>query len=219
MSEKKHSRERLDVKRNQGRWKLPEDTTTVTSGETLIKELDDQGRETLTIPPIEDRRTFRVGPSSDVLSRLEAFLPQISAANQVLASSEDASKYNMEDISPDAPQVIQMDLGLGVYEEKRPGEEEEEEEEEEEGDEEREEVTKLHLPSDHPLPGLSPSSKHSKVTAIQILEEDDPMAPGQETTTSGKATTAPAPSDDQSIMSGEKKRKKKGGERDPSSTS
>ncbi|KAJ1941516.1 hypothetical protein EC988_006738 [Linderina pennispora] len=65
----------------------------------------------------EERKTFRVQPPSDLLSRLQEFLPQIAVANQKLeeTAAEDPDKVNIENIGEDEPQYIEMDLGLGVF--------------------------------------------------------------------------------------------------------
>ncbi|KAJ2617219.1 hypothetical protein H4S08_000434 [Coemansia sp. RSA 1365] len=64
-----------------------------------------------------DRKTFRVEPPSNLLSRLNNFLPQIAKANKELkaAVASDPSKVDIENVSPDSTQYIEMDLGLGVF--------------------------------------------------------------------------------------------------------
>ncbi|KAJ2799510.1 hypothetical protein H4R20_004413 [Coemansia guatemalensis] len=64
-----------------------------------------------------DRKTFRVEPPSDLLSRLHDFLPQIAKANKELkaAVANDPSKVDIENVSPQSTQYIEMDLGLGVF--------------------------------------------------------------------------------------------------------
>ncbi|CCG83262.1 protein of unknown function [Taphrina deformans PYCC 5710] len=53
--------------------------------------------------------------SSNIRSRLNSFLPDLKAANEALP--EDRSSLNIEKLD-DADQYIEMDLGLGVLEEK-----------------------------------------------------------------------------------------------------
>ncbi|KAJ2590649.1 hypothetical protein IWW49_001917 [Coemansia sp. RSA 1797] len=64
-----------------------------------------------------ERKTFRIAPPSDLLSRLHAFLPQIAEANTKLAAdiSEDPSKLDIENVGAEESQYIEMDLGLGVF--------------------------------------------------------------------------------------------------------
>jgi hypothetical protein len=58
----------------------------------------------------ENHSTF---PQSNLISRLEAFIPRIKEANELL--SDDKENINMENISNDNLQVIEFDLGIGVY--------------------------------------------------------------------------------------------------------
>ncbi|KAJ2080849.1 hypothetical protein H4R24_002765 [Coemansia sp. RSA 988] len=64
-----------------------------------------------------NRKTFRVEPPSNLLSRLHDFLPQIAKANEELkeAVASDPSKVDIENVSPQDSQYIEMDLGLGVF--------------------------------------------------------------------------------------------------------
>ncbi|KAI8323056.1 hypothetical protein GQ54DRAFT_245093, partial [Martensiomyces pterosporus] len=64
-----------------------------------------------------DRKTFRMEAPSDLLSRLQAFLPQIAEANNKLEadSAADPDKLNIENVGEDEAQYIEMDLGLGVF--------------------------------------------------------------------------------------------------------
>ncbi|KAJ2558260.1 hypothetical protein EV175_000876 [Coemansia sp. RSA 1933] len=63
------------------------------------------------------RKTFRVEPPSALLSRLQAFLPQIAEANKKLEDdmTEDPSKLDIENVEDSTSQYIEMDLGLGVF--------------------------------------------------------------------------------------------------------
>ncbi|KAJ1855315.1 hypothetical protein LPJ73_002355 [Coemansia sp. RSA 2703] len=69
------------------------------------------------VPDPANRKTFRVEAPSDLLSRLQAFLPQIAEANKKLEvdSAEDPSKLDIENVNEDDEQYIEMDLGLGVF--------------------------------------------------------------------------------------------------------
>ncbi|KAJ2396933.1 hypothetical protein GGI05_000895, partial [Coemansia sp. RSA 2603] len=70
-----------------------------------------------TVPDPANRKTFRVEAPSDLLSRLQAFLPQIAEANKKLEvdAAEDPSKLDIENVNEDVEQYIEMDLGLGVF--------------------------------------------------------------------------------------------------------
>ncbi|KAJ2602376.1 hypothetical protein GGF39_000740 [Coemansia sp. RSA 1721] len=65
----------------------------------------------------KDRKTFRIEPPTDLLSRLNAFLPQIAEANKKLevAVAEDPHKLDIENVDKNEEQYIEMDLGLGVF--------------------------------------------------------------------------------------------------------
>ncbi|KAJ2776212.1 hypothetical protein H4R18_005791, partial [Coemansia javaensis] len=61
------------------------------------------------------RRTFRVEPPKDLLERLNALLLQIAAANTKLEAevAADPAKVDIENVSSEDAQYIEMDLGLG----------------------------------------------------------------------------------------------------------
>eukprot|EP01112_Ceratiomyxa_fruticulosa_P003728 TRINITY_DN1402_c0_g2_i1.p1 TRINITY_DN1402_c0_g2~~TRINITY_DN1402_c0_g2_i1.p1 ORF type:complete len:208 (+),score=62.45 TRINITY_DN1402_c0_g2_i1:91-714(+) len=62
-------------------------------------------------------------PKSDLLSRVQSFLPVIEKANKDLDSEIQSGKdVNIESVDESSP-YIQMSLGLGVLEEKRKGDE------------------------------------------------------------------------------------------------
>ncbi|KAG8928029.1 hypothetical protein FRC02_007450 [Tulasnella sp. 418] len=94
-----------------------------------------------TMPPISERKTFAVPPPSNLLARLEAFLPEIKAANEELAKMAeiDPSSMDIEKIDDDVTDsdededsvdaseeaaakirepYIEMNLGLGVFEQR-----------------------------------------------------------------------------------------------------
>ncbi|KAL0636871.1 hypothetical protein Q9L58_004092 [Maublancomyces gigas] len=101
---------------------------------------------------IKKPKIAAVSPSADLLSRLNAFLPEISAANRELESEIAAGTIgarNIENVDGSKDEAyIEMNLGLGVLKELKPrqpgdpesseseseGEEGEESEEGEEGD-------------------------------------------------------------------------------------
>ncbi|KAG1492430.1 hypothetical protein G6F47_008215 [Rhizopus delemar] len=101
-----------------------------------------------------DHKTFNFASSSDILSRVQAFLPQIQQANEQL-QSEDVSKLNIENVNENEEQYIEMNLGLGVYDVKKDGEDDSDSEEEEEEEEEKEKTIKL--PSSQPIPDKKPT--------------------------------------------------------------
>lgn len=81
----------------------------------------------------------------DLKSRLAAFLPQLAESNLQLENLKAKGELKSFEDVEEGEQYIEMDLGLGVLEEKKPGqpesedEEEEEEEEEEDGGKSKEE--------------------------------------------------------------------------------
>ncbi|KAL6302890.1 hypothetical protein BKA93DRAFT_790254 [Sparassis latifolia] len=68
-----------------------------------------------------DRRTFPMGPPSELLSRVQAFLPEIAASNADIArqAEEDPNGVDIEHLE-DSEQYIEMNLGLGVFETRKP---------------------------------------------------------------------------------------------------
>ncbi|KAJ3574447.1 hypothetical protein NP233_g1763 [Leucocoprinus birnbaumii] len=92
--------------------------------QTLLEELNKDSKPQ-TQPSLQKfdfgtKPTFPVGPSSDLLSRVQAFLPQIQASNDALNQrmQEDPDSVNIEHISENMDQYIQMNLGLGVFEDR-----------------------------------------------------------------------------------------------------
>ncbi|PPQ78594.1 hypothetical protein CVT24_002740 [Panaeolus cyanescens] len=67
-----------------------------------------------------NRMTYPVEPPTDLLSRVQAFLPQLEASNNDLAqkAKADPSSIDIEHISDDMEQYIEMNLGLGVFEDR-----------------------------------------------------------------------------------------------------
>ncbi|KAG5642179.1 hypothetical protein DXG03_003442 [Asterophora parasitica] len=62
-------------------------------------------------------------PPSDLLSRVQAFLPQIEASNAALQQrlDNDPSSIDIENVEDGAEQYIEMNLGLGLFEQRRAG--------------------------------------------------------------------------------------------------
>ncbi|KAI9012604.1 hypothetical protein CLU79DRAFT_890664 [Phycomyces nitens] len=81
------------------------------------KELKNKGPQIPFIPPPEERKTYKIAPPTDILSRLQAFLPQLEAANASLQNMK-PEDLDIEQVEEDE-QYIEMNLGLGVYEHKR----------------------------------------------------------------------------------------------------
>ncbi|KAI8097731.1 uncharacterized protein BX664DRAFT_327128 [Halteromyces radiatus] len=83
----------------------------------LLSTDSKQNEDTPMIPPPELRKTFKITPNNDILSRVQSFLPQLQAANQQLQSA-DLADLDIENVKDDSEQYIEMNLGLGVYETK-----------------------------------------------------------------------------------------------------
>ncbi|ODQ54335.1 hypothetical protein SAICODRAFT_34028 [Saitoella complicata NRRL Y-17804] len=108
-----------------------------------------------------------LGGGSDLLSRLNSFLPQLKAANEDLEKVEDKETLNIENIGEDEEKYIEMNLGLGVLEEKRPGEEFESDSEESGSEEEEEGEDEVDILAQ--LTGATKKSRSSK-PAIEVVE-------------------------------------------------
>ncbi|TFK56340.1 hypothetical protein OE88DRAFT_1649560 [Heliocybe sulcata] len=63
-------------------------------------------------------RPHALEPPSELLSRVQAFIPQLAASNADLESRmrQDPGSVDIENVSQDAGQYIEMNLGLGVFE-------------------------------------------------------------------------------------------------------
>ncbi|KAI6024453.1 hypothetical protein EDC04DRAFT_3066703, partial [Pisolithus marmoratus] len=93
---------------------------------TLLERLNETSRanaSTATIPDpiiprISDRKTYKIEPPSELLSRVQAFLPAIHASNEALAQ-QNPENLDIENIGEGEEQYIEMNLGLGVFEAKR----------------------------------------------------------------------------------------------------
>ncbi|KXN86805.1 hypothetical protein AN958_09601 [Leucoagaricus sp. SymC.cos] len=90
----------------------------------LLEKLnnDSKPQAAPTLPKFDfgPKTTFPGHPPTELLSRVQAFLPQIQASNEALNQrmQDDPTGVNIEHISEDMTQYIQMDLGLGVFEDK-----------------------------------------------------------------------------------------------------
>ncbi|KAF9533934.1 hypothetical protein CPB83DRAFT_831741 [Crepidotus variabilis] len=67
-----------------------------------------------------DRSTFPVQPPTELLSRVRAFLPQLQASNQILEKrmEDDPESVDIEHLSEGMNQFIEMNLGLGLFEDR-----------------------------------------------------------------------------------------------------
>ncbi|KAG2156401.1 hypothetical protein DEU56DRAFT_233941 [Suillus clintonianus] len=72
-------------------------------------------------PPAFDfgeRKTYAVDPPSELLARIQDFLPRLKEENESLAQRirDNPSSVDIENIEEDAERYIEMNLGLGVLE-------------------------------------------------------------------------------------------------------
>ncbi|KAH9936822.1 uncharacterized protein BXZ73DRAFT_14376, partial [Epithele typhae] len=67
-----------------------------------------------------DRTTFVPAPPSELLARVQAFLPELAAANVDLLrrAREDPGSVDIESLEPSQHGYIEMNLGLGVFEQR-----------------------------------------------------------------------------------------------------
>jgi len=67
----------------------------------------------------KERQPQDIDASSDLLSRVQAFLPQLEASNKALLrrAQEDPSSVDIENVE-DEENYIEMNLGLGVFEDR-----------------------------------------------------------------------------------------------------
>lgn len=65
-----------------------------------------------------ERKTYAVDPPSELLARIQDFLPRLKEENDSLAQRirDNPSSADIENIEEDAEQYIEMNLGLGVLE-------------------------------------------------------------------------------------------------------
>ncbi|KAL7417515.1 hypothetical protein BDY24DRAFT_411492 [Mrakia frigida] len=66
--------------------------------------------------------TFPVPENSELLSRLQSFLPLMASANEALATA-DLEELDIENVGEGEEQYVEMDLGLGVFDARLAGEE------------------------------------------------------------------------------------------------
>jgi len=93
--------------------------------QSVLEKLNENSKVTPTssCPDFHLNRTgpLPIYPPSDLLARVQAFLPQIEAANAALDTqvAQDPGSVDIEHLGPEEKQYIQMDLGLGVFEQRQ----------------------------------------------------------------------------------------------------
>ncbi|KAH8992989.1 hypothetical protein EDB92DRAFT_1765247, partial [Lactarius akahatsu] len=99
--------------------------------QNILERLNGDGPSETTTEPSHlsfdfgDRRTYGIDPPTELLSRVQQFLPQIEQSNAELAH-RDPRSIDIEHIEETDERVIQMaskssNLGLGVFEQRRAG--------------------------------------------------------------------------------------------------
>ncbi|KAJ3808378.1 hypothetical protein F5876DRAFT_46130 [Lentinula aff. lateritia] len=70
-----------------------------------------------------ERKTWTVEPPSELLSRVQAFLPQMEASNTILSQrvETDPQSVDMEQLEDTSERYIELNLGLGVFDMKPNG--------------------------------------------------------------------------------------------------
>ncbi|KAL1919831.1 uncharacterized protein VTP21DRAFT_1762 [Calcarisporiella thermophila] len=65
----------------------------------------------------KEKPNFKFEPPSELLSRLQAFIPELASANEQLEKQvkDDPNKLDIEQIDENAEGYIEMNLGLGVF--------------------------------------------------------------------------------------------------------
>ncbi|KZT06662.1 uncharacterized protein LAESUDRAFT_653184 [Laetiporus sulphureus 93-53] len=73
----------------------------------------------LRLPRLGEDTPFEMPPPSDLLSRVQSFLPQLAASNAELLrrAQEDPNSVDIENVENDE-RYIEMNLGLGVFEQR-----------------------------------------------------------------------------------------------------
>ncbi|GJJ77976.1 hypothetical protein EMPS_10335 [Entomortierella parvispora] len=91
-----------------------------TKDELISKLLKDDKAKPSAAVPVGERKTFKV--QSDLLARLQDFLPKIKDANDQLDKmvKQDPKSVDIENVDEESgEQYIEMDLGLGVFDMKK----------------------------------------------------------------------------------------------------
>ncbi|KAI8973571.1 hypothetical protein BDF20DRAFT_659550 [Mycotypha africana] len=138
----KNSTERLDPKGKKNNLKKLLDVNSSNSGNGSISDP--------TFPLPSNISSLPIG-QSDILSKVQAFLPQLKKANEEL-EQKDLSKLDIESVDEDG-QYIEMNLGLGVYDMKNSEQSDSDEDVEEEENSNEE---KLKIPNNKNQSGKKP---------------------------------------------------------------
>ncbi|KAF8346211.1 hypothetical protein F5887DRAFT_963199 [Amanita rubescens] len=107
--------ERLDVEDDERRQRRIQN---------YLEKLDASSSTRISSPPLKfdfgDRTTSLTAPPTELLARVQAFLPKIEASNTILEqqAKADPCSVNMEHVDDSMAQYIEMNLGLGVFEDK-----------------------------------------------------------------------------------------------------
>ncbi|KDR75971.1 hypothetical protein GALMADRAFT_247160 [Galerina marginata CBS 339.88] len=95
--------------------------------QSYLEKLNSSSRSRAFTPPsgipqfdFGDRKTFPVGPPAELLSRVQAFLPEFEASNALLTQRArlDPNSVDIEHIPEGMDQYIEMNLGLGIFEDR-----------------------------------------------------------------------------------------------------
>jgi hypothetical protein len=106
--------------------------------ESELEDEDDEAVITIGGPKKPQmKRDGLLSSAQELNARLSALLPQLAAANEELG--KDGQNYCMEDVE-EGEEHIEMDLGLGVLEQKADGDESSDDEDESDGEEEAAQV-------------------------------------------------------------------------------
>ncbi|KAF4564465.1 hypothetical protein EYR36_002399 [Pleurotus pulmonarius] len=70
-------------------------------------------------------KDYKFSPANELISRVQAFLPQLEVSNSLLAKKmqEDPGSVDIENITEGESQYIEMNLGLGVFEQRNKNQE------------------------------------------------------------------------------------------------
>jgi len=91
--------------------------------QSILETLNSKGSSKSDIPigafDFADKKPHHIEPPKELLSRLQAFLPQMEASNATLAQQieADPQSVDIENVADDE-EIIEMNLGLGVFEDK-----------------------------------------------------------------------------------------------------
>ena len=111
------------------------ESTSSSSSDDSTSDEEDSDEEIATLKPgLKPNFSARVASGAPSLEdRLKSFLPQLAAANSKLEQSGAKEEFSMEVVREDEPH-IEMDLGLGVLEERNGEGDEESEDENDDGE-------------------------------------------------------------------------------------